>query len=155
MDFQSLPFWPETLWSWEAGFLAANTAAFWGWVILIFLPRGIGWLHAIPKFVLPLTVSAGYTAILASQIFGGGLDGGAGYMTLDGVRALASSDAILVAGWAHVVAFDLFVGAWAAERMDAARLSRLAQAPILFLILMTGPFGFLVAWAVSAGVHRR
>lgn len=141
-------FWPDTIWSWEAAFLAANTAAFWGWVILLFAPRGIAWLHAIPKYLLPLAVSAAYAAILASQI--GSLNAGAGYMSLDGLRALASADAVLVAGWMHVVAFDLFIGAWAAERMDAACFSRLIQVPILLAIFMTGPLGFLIAWAVTA-----
>ena len=140
--------WPETLWSWEGAFLAANTAAFWGWAILIFAPRGIAWLHAIAKYVLPLAVSAAYAAVLVSQL--GALDADAGYMSLAGLRALATSDAVLVAGWMHVVAFDLFVGAWAAERMDDRGLSRVVQAPILFAILMAGPLGFLIAWAVTA-----
>jgi len=146
-------FMPDTLWSWQAAFLAANTAAFWGWVILILAPRDRDWLNAIPGFWLPLVVSAGYTAVLISQVAGGDLGGGVDYFTLDGVRALASSDAILTAGWMHVVAFDLFVGAWAAQRMDAAALSRLVQTPILLAIFVAGPLGFVIA--AIAGRERK
>jgi len=142
-------FMPDSLLSWDAAFLAANTAAFWGWVILIFAPRDRAWLNAIPAYWLPLAVSAAYAIVLVSQVAGGGLSGGGDYFTLQGVRALASSDAILTAGWMHVVAFDLFIGAWAASRMDQAGLSRLLQAPILMAIFMAGPLGFLIAALVS------
>lgn len=142
--------WPSEIWSWEAAFLAANTVCLWGWLILLFAPRTPVWIN-IAKFVIPIAVSLAYTVTLAVNI--PNIEGG--YMTLDGVRQLASTDAVLVAGWMHVVAFDLFVGAWAAERMDESRLDRIWQAPILIAIFLAGPFGFLIALAVWANLSRR
>ena len=46
--------------------------------------------------------------------------------------------------WAHFLAFDLFVGRWV--YLDARRLgiSAWIGSPILFLVLMIGPAGFLL-----------
>jgi hypothetical protein len=41
----------------------------------------------------------------------------------------------LLAGWVHYLAFDLFVGAVMAARMDRAGVGRLVQAPILLVDL--------------------
>lgn len=142
--------WPTELWSWEAAFLAANTLCLWGWLILLFAPRTPNWIN-LAKFLIPGLVSLGYSAAVAVSL--PTLEGG--YMTLDGVRRLATSDAVLVAGWMHVVAFDLFVGAWAAQRMDESGLARIWQVPVLIAIFLTGPFGFLIALAVWASLSRR
>jgi hypothetical protein len=133
--------------TWGAGFLAANTVALWGWLILLFAPRTPGWI-VFPKLVFPLAVSAAYVVAVALTV--PTLDPAASYMTLDGIKALAANDGFLVAGWMHVVAFDLFIGAWAAERMGAAGWGRLPQAPVLIAIFMAGPFGFLIAFALTA-----
>lgn len=133
--------------TWGSGFLAANTVALWGWLILIFAPRSAGWI-VFPKFVFPIGVSTAYVAAVALTF--PSLDPSASYMSLDGIRALAANDGFLVAGWMHVVAFDLFIGAWAAGRMDTAGLGRWLQAPVLIAIFMAGPLGFLIAMAVTA-----
>jgi hypothetical protein len=44
-------------------------------------------------------------------------------------------------GWIHYLAFDLFVGIWAARNADRRGIHRLVQAPILFFIFMLGPLG--------------
>ena len=61
--------------------------------------------------------------------------------TVEGLRALFMSDAGIVLGWTHYLAFDLFVGLWIARDADAKGFSRLVQLPILFLTLMEGPIG--------------
>ncbi len=105
--------------NWDTAFMAANTVALWGWVILIAAPRR-PWLTTAASLWIPLLVSLAYT-----------------------------NDGVLVAGWMHVVAFDLFVGGWAARRMDDAGLNRWLQAPVLLAIFLAGPFGFLVAAALT------
>jgi hypothetical protein len=57
------------------------------------------------------------------------------------------SDGGMVLGWTHYLAFDLFVGLWIARDADAKGFSRLAQLPVLFLVLMAGPIGLLV-WLI-------
>jgi len=65
--------------------------------------------------------------------------------SLQSIRALFASDAALVLGWIHYLAFDLFVGLWIARDADAKRFSRLAQAPVLAATFLAGPLG-LFAW---------
>ena len=61
-----------------------------------------------------------------------------------GLRNLFLSDGGVVLGWTHYLAFDLFVGQWVAKDADNKGFSRLAQAPILILVLMLGPVGLLL-----------
>ena len=69
-------------------------------------------------------------------------DGGFGSLT--DVRTLFENDYILLAGWVHYLAFDLFVGAWIAGKADVIGLSRLIQAPILMATYMFGPIGLVL-----------
>ena len=140
---------PE-LGTWGAGFLAANTVALWGWLILLFAPRTPRWI-VFPKYGFPVAVSAAYIVAVALTL--PTLDPTASYLSLGGIRALAANDGFLVAGWMHVVAFDLFIGAWAAERMDTAGFNRWVQGPILLTIFMAGPLGFLIAFAVTSRIR--
>lgn len=53
-------------------------------------------------------------------------------------------------GWAHFLAFDLFVGRWAYLDSRARGISALLMAPVLFFVLMFGPFGFVIYLIVRA-----
>ena len=73
-----------------------------------------------------------------------------GFGSLQAVRTLFASDPVLIAGWVHYLAFDLFIGVWIAERLDAERVSRWLQAPILIATFMFGPVGLLLGFAPGA-----
>ena len=47
-------------------------------------------------------------------------------------------------GWAHFLAFDLFVGRWAYLDSRARNLSPWLASPTIFFILMFGPLGLLL-----------
>jgi hypothetical protein len=56
----------------------------------------------------------------------------------DAVRAALSGPDVFLAGWAHYIAFDLFVGRWVWEdSLGAGRKARLA----LLLTWLAGPAG--------------
>jgi hypothetical protein len=74
---------------------------------------------------------------------------GGGFSTLDEVKTLFRSDAVVFAGWLHYLAFDLFVGLWVAEQSDAKKIYRIIQAPILAAIFLLGPFGLLLYFALD------
>jgi len=66
-----------------------------------------------------------------------------GFDTLAEVKALFSVDALLLAGWIHYLAFDLFIGAWIVRDSQTHDLRHWLVIPCLFFTLMTGPFGLL------------
>lgn len=133
----------------EALFGHAGTIAMTGWAILLLAPRRWSWLNAVPAIILPALLSALYTILILRHF----ASAGGGYDTLANVRILLSGEWMLLAGWVHFLAFDLFAGAWMARRMDEVGLNRLIQAPILLLILFFGPAGLLIG-LVSTGAMR-
>ena len=63
--------------------------------------------------------------------------------TLDGVRELLGTADGAAAGWAHMIAFDLFVGRWAYLDSRARGIPALVMAPVLLLTILLGPLGLL------------
>jgi hypothetical protein len=108
-------------------FSHVGTAAMVGWALLILGPRRYAWFNAIPLWIIPAGLSAVYAALIFSRFSGMG----GGFDSLESVATLMSDRWALLAGWVHFLAFDLFVGAVMAARMDRAGVGRLVQAPIL------------------------
>ena len=121
-------------------FEIVNTAVLPGWLLLILAPRWV-WTQRVASFLLPLGLALTYLFVLATH-WGEG-DGG-GFGSLAQVTRLFQSPWILLGGWIHYLAFDLFIGAW--ETRDA--LSRGVPRSILFLSLpltfLFGPVGLLI-----------
>jgi hypothetical protein len=122
-----------------------------GWVLLILGPRRFDLLNAVPLWIIPAGLSGVYTLIVLSRF--AGVDGG--FDSLASVALLMSDDWALLGGWVHFLAFDLFVGAVMAARMDRAGVGRIVQGPILLAIFMLGPFGFLIAALTELGLRAR
>lgn len=133
----------------EQVFSLAGTAAMAGWVVLILGPRRHAALNAIPLWIIPAGLSAIYAALILSRFS----DIGGGFDSLASVAVLFESDWALLAGWVHFLAFDLFVGAVMAARMDRVHVGRLIQAPILAATFMLGPLGFLIAAMTELGLR--
>ena len=119
----------------------AGQAAMLGWIMLIFLPRHWPVLLAIPRFVIPLGLSLLYAGFAMANIFT--VEGG-GFGSLDQVQTLLAKREMLLAGWVHYLAFDLFIGGWIAVEADRIGLSRIMQAPILVMTFMLGPVGLAI-----------
>lgn len=130
-------------------FSYVGLAAMVGWALLILGPRRYGWFNAIPLWFIPAGLSVVYAALIFSRFSGMG----GGFDTLDNVAILMTDRWALLAGWVHYLAFDLFVGAVMAARMDRAGVGRLVQTPILLSIFMLGPLGFLIAGLVELGLR--
>ena len=128
-------------------FSLSNTLVLPAWLILIFAPRRWPTLNAVPAYIVPLLLSALYAVLVLSHFS----QSAGGYGSLSDVRQLFSNDMVLVAGWVHYLAFDLFIGAWAAAMMDRAGVSRIIQGFILSLIFLFGPAGFLLALVMVGG----
>lgn len=126
--------------SWETTFSIANAMAGLCWLALIFLPRSWPLLPGIIRLIVPLLLAVAYSALVLAYFFR--VDGG--FDSLANVRALFTSDPVLLAGWMHYLAFDLLIGTWIADEADRHRVSRFIQAPILAATFMFGPLGWLL-----------
>ncbi len=128
-------------------FSLAGQLAMLGWIILIFLPRRIKPLFFIAQYAIPFSLSLLYAGLALSQYFINDGD----YNSLSGVRALFSNDYMLLAGWVHYLAFDLFIGAWIAQYADQLGMSRMIQAPIFLATFMFGPVGLILFFITRTG----
>jgi len=135
--------------SWPTVFSAMGTAAMAGWIVLIFAPRRWHRLALLPRYLVPGAIAVLYAALMGAYFAAAG----GGFGSIDEVRRLFASDPVLLAGWGHYLAFDLLVGTMLAERMDRAGVTRLLQAPVLVMVFLFGPAGWLLGLAAEAGAR--
>ena len=112
------------------------------WALMIVLPRW-SWTARIvgsPLIVLPAVL---IYAVLVIPALGEVLPAVAS-PTLNSVRELLGTANGAAAGWAHMIAFDLFVGRWSWLDARTRAVPALVMAPILLLTIMLGPLGLLV-----------
>lgn len=121
-----------------------------GWGILIFLPRRYDLLFAVPQYLIPLGLGLLYAGLMFANVYT--VDGG--YGSLEQVRALFGKDEVLLAGWVHYLAFDLFIGAWIARQADGLGIPRLIQTVLLLATFMFGPVGLAAFLIMRAGYRK-
>jgi len=71
-----------------------------------------------------------------------------GFGSLAEVARLFANPWLLLAGWTHYLAFDLFVGSWEVRDARERGVPHLLVIPCLALTLMFGPAGWLLYVAV-------
>jgi hypothetical protein len=125
-------------------FKVASAIAMLGWLALL-ASRWVPHLSdRIAGFWVPLILSVGYAALILTHW--GASDGG--FDTLDNVIKLFARRELVLAGWVHYLAFDLFIGAWEARTGRAESIPFWLVVPCLLLTLMFGPIGLLVFMAL-------
>jgi hypothetical protein len=128
----------------EQIFSIANSVAMAGWLILI-----LGWrtrwaATLVSAVIVPLLLAILYTVLVAAHW--GETNGGFG--SLAAVAALFSNSWLLLAGWVHFLAFDLFIGSWQVRDARAHDIPIWAVVPCLALTFLFGPAGLLTYFAV-------
>ncbi|MBM9500886.1 DUF4281 domain-containing protein [Leptospira sp. 201903071] len=120
-------------------FQIVNNTAVAGWILLIVLP---GWKYTrlITTGILGTLLFGGIYSILLISSFGK-TEGNFG--SLEGVTLLFQNPTVLVAGWIHYLAFDLFVGTWESANSQKLGISRWLVIPCQIATFMFGPFGLL------------
>ena len=116
------------------------------WALMILLPRW-SWTARIvgsPLIVLPVLV---IYALVVIPAFGEVLPAVVS-PTLGGVRDLLGTADGAAAAWAHMIAFDLFVGRWSWLDSRERHVPALVMAPVLVLTILLGPFGLLAYLAL-------
>ena len=127
-------------------FSAANSLAMAGWLALLIAPRARLANWWIAGLGLPITLAGLYAVLLA--IHAPGAEGG--FSSLAGVTALFATPGVLLAGWVHYLAFDLFIGAWICRRGAAEGMNSWAVRTCLPPTFLAGPIGLLLFLAIRA-----
>jgi hypothetical protein len=119
-------------------FSICSSLAMIGWLLLIALPRQ-RLAHLVASVAIPVAIALVYLVLIAQHF--GTADGGFG--SLAEVTQLFANPALLLAGWVHYLAFDLFIGAWEVRDAQRHRVPHLLVVPCLLLTFMLGPIGLL------------
>jgi Domain of unknown function (DUF4281) len=120
-------------------FQHANSIALLGWLSLLASPLLPTWTDRISGTVIPLLLAVAYTGLVLA--FWSGAQGG--FDSLANVEMLFQTREVVLAGWIHYLAFDLFIGAWAARTARAEAIPFLFVVPCLALTFLFGPAGLL------------
>jgi Domain of unknown function (DUF4281) len=129
----------------DALFSAAGALALSGWLALALSPARMAWALPARRYagrVVPLVMALLYGALIVRHW------GPGGFGSLAEVRALFDVPQLLLAGWVHYLAFDLFVGAWIAERGPALGMPHWLLLPLWLLTFLFGPAGLLAFMAL-------
>lgn len=123
------------------------------WLLLIFLPR---WR------VTERLVSGPWLAVPAALLYAvlvlprfGEVFTAVSNPTLPGITTLLRSPAGATIAWIHFLAFDLFVARWVYLDGRSRHISSWFISPILFVVLMLGPVGFLLYLGARTAVSRQ
>jgi hypothetical protein len=135
----------------DALFRIANLVALPGWLLLALAPA-LGRHEALARRIagrlLPLLFATAYVALVAAYW------GPGGFGSLQQVQQLFAQPALLLAGWLHYLAFDLFVGAWIAERAQLQRWPHALRLVLLALTFLFGPAGLVAAALAQRALAR-
>lgn len=128
----------------EALFSFSNLLAAIGWLLLILAGRVPLIATVITGAAIPLLLGLVYAVLIIGNF--GGAEGG--FNSIGEVRALFGNDWLLVAGWVHYLAFDLFIGSWQVRDARKHGIPHLAIVPSLVLTFLFGPVGLLIYLAI-------
>jgi hypothetical protein len=135
---------PETM------FQIVNPIALLGWASLLASPFVPRLADRVASLAIPLLLAVVYVGLVLA--FWTRAEGG--FDSLAGVSQLFQTPEMLLAGWVHYLAFDLFVGAWIVRTAREAAVPFYLVIPCLALTFLFGPAGFLAFVAIRAARTR-
>jgi len=108
------------------------------WLLLVFLPKQKITKAFVHSYLYPVLLGSLYVWLLVTSLGGeGGMD------SLENLKLSFGRDEILVLGWVHYLAFDLFIGGWISRDSQTNGIQHLTIVPSLILTLFLGPVGLL------------
>ena len=134
----------------EQLFSIANFVVLPGWLLLVAAPRW-RWTQRIAAIALPLALVALYLTLLILHF---GKSGG-GFGSLAQVSKLFENPYLLLAGWIHYLAFDLFTGSWEVRDSERLRIAHPYVIPCLLLTFLFGPVGLLTWFLIRTSLRGR
>ncbi|MEM6762308.1 MAG: ABA4-like family protein [Pseudomonadota bacterium] len=130
-------------------FSMANGLAVLGWIGLLLSPFAPRWTDIVSGYAIPFVLAVVYAGLVILY-FG---DGEGGFDTLDNVVLLFTQRELVLIGWLHYLAFDLFIGAWEARTARAEKIPFLLVVPCFVFTFLLGPVG-LALFLILRGVRR-
>ena len=131
-------------------FKISNNFVLIGWLLLVFLPRWRWSARLIAPALIPVLLSGLYTTLVIQEPS----HSSGGFSSLPLVAQLFQNRAILLAGWVHYLAFDLFVGSWEVRDAQQIGIAHYLVVPCLILTFLLGPAGWLLYFAVRSVATR-
>lgn len=125
----------------EQIFSIANTVALLSWILLAASPRRY---RVVPQIVTGLLVPALLAVVYVAIIVSAWGNSSGGFSSLADVGLLFDNPWLLLAGWTHYLAFDLFVGSWEVRDAGDRGVPHLLVIPCLALTFLFGPAGLLL-----------
>ncbi len=127
-------------------FRVCNMIAMAGWLVLFASPFIPTLADRISTIVIPALLAMAYAGLILA--FWTAAEGG--FDSLSNVMLLFTRPEIVLAGWIHYLAFDLFVGAWEVRTARDESIPFLLVVPCLALTFLFGPAGYLAFTALRA-----
>ncbi|MEX0346120.1 MAG: ABA4-like family protein [Rhizobiaceae bacterium] len=132
-------------------FSVASTLALIGWLGLLLSPLRPDWAYRFSGWFIPITLSIGYSALVL--VYWSGSSGG--FDSLASVMELFTQPEIVLAGWVHYLAFDLWIGAWECRTARSEKIPFWFVIPCLALTFMFGPVGLLLFLSIRLVFRSR
>lgn len=122
-------------------FQVVNTVALVGWLVLLGSWRWPSFAGLVSSAAIPLLLALAYVVLFAAYF---GRFGEGGFGSLAEVTALFGVPELVLVGWIHYLAFDLFIGAWQVRTARDEQIPFLLVVPCLVFTFLAGPLGLLM-----------
>lgn len=132
-------------------FQFVNKLAMMSWLLLILLPRWKWTARFVTSLAIPVLLGVLYVHLVATYLWTA--DGGFG--SLRQVSQLFQNPHVMLAGWIHYLAFDLFIGSWQVRDAQRLGIHHLLVVPALALTFAFGPAGLLVYFVIRLSIKRK
>jgi hypothetical protein len=134
-------------------FTIATALAGFGWLLLFACPHWQWTKRLIHSGGVSVALSLIYVSVFLWDAYTGAPKSG-DFWSLKAVQSLFSHETVVLVGWIHYLAFDLFIGAWLVRDAKRLNIKHWVLLPCLVLTLMLGPFGLLAYFCMRWGLRR-
>jgi hypothetical protein len=131
-------------------FSICNYVVLPGWLLLVVAPRW-RWTQRVTALALPLALAVVYLTLVILHF----RESGGGFGSLAQVSKLFENPYMLLAGWIHYLAFDLFTGSWLVRDYQRLRIAHAYVVPCLLLTFLFGPVGLLAWFLIRTSLRGR
>jgi len=72
------------------------------------------------------------------------------FFSYEGVQRVFANAGLQLAGWAHILGFDLAVGVWMYHNARSYKIKHLVMVPVYLITIILGPLGLLLYMIIRA-----